>query len=99
VAWTSDEQAVPAPIWARATAVKREMPMNMMNINVIQTPSHAANDPNYETDLKAVLDPVLENLLDRTEAAGWERPKAAYTVMFLAARQLSDGKSIPKPDV
>lgn len=72
--------------------------MNMMNFNVIMPPAYAANDPNYEADLKAALDPVLENLFDRTDAAGWNRRKAAYTVMFLAARHLSDGKSIPKPD-
>lgn len=70
--------------------------MNMMNFNVILPPSNAANDPNYETELKAALDPVLENLFDRTEAAGWDRRKAAYTVMFLAARQLSDGKTTLK---
>jgi len=72
--------------------------MNMMNFNVILPPTYPANDPNYETELKAALDPVLENLFDRTEAAGWNRRKAAYTVMFLAARQLSDGKSIPKSE-
>jgi len=69
--------------------------MNMMNLNVIPPPSRAANDLNYEADLKVALDPVLDDLLDRTEAAGWDRRKAAYTIMFLAARKLTDSKQSP----
>ena len=60
--------------------------MNVMNLNVIPPPSRAA------TDLKVALDPILVELLDRAEAAGWDRRKAAYRVMFLAARNLTDGK-------
>ena len=53
-----------------------------MNLNVIPPPSRAATDLNYEADLKVALDPILVELLDRAEAAGWDRRKAAYTVMF-----------------
>jgi hypothetical protein len=67
--------------------------MNVMNLNVIPPPSRAATDLNYEADLKVALDPILVELLDRAEAAGWDRRKAAYTVMFLAARNLTDSKS------
>ncbi|UVK57522.1 hypothetical protein DBIPINDM_008108 (plasmid) [Mesorhizobium sp. AR02] len=67
--------------------------MNMMNFNVLPPPSRAATDLNYEADLKVALDAVLADLLDRTEAAGWDRRKAAYTIMFLAARNLTDSKS------
>ncbi|RWC97968.1 MAG: hypothetical protein EOS32_01850 [Mesorhizobium sp.] len=63
--------------------------MNVTNFNVIPPPSHAATDLNYEAELKVALDPVLDDLLDRTAAAGWDRRKAAYTIMFLAARKLS----------
>lgn len=70
--------------------------MNMMNFNVIPPPSRAATDLNYEADLKVALDAVLADLLDRTEAAGWDRRKAAYTIMFLAARNLADTKPSPE---
>ena len=60
--------------------------MNVMNLNAIPPPSRAATDLNYEADLKVALEPILVELLDRAEAAGWDRRKAAYTVMFLAAR-------------
>ncbi|BCH00649.1 hypothetical protein ACVILI_005596 [Mesorhizobium sp. USDA 4775] len=69
--------------------------MNVMNLNVIPPPSRAATDLNYEADLKVALDPILVELLDRAEAAGWDRRKAAYTVMFLAARNLTDSKGPP----
>ena len=48
--------------------------MNVMNLNVIPPPSRAATDLNY---LKVALDPILVELLDRAEAAGWDRGKAA----------------------
>ncbi|GLQ76749.1 hypothetical protein GCM10007881_02640 [Mesorhizobium huakuii] len=70
--------------------------MNVMNLNVIPPPSRAATDLNYEADLKVALDPILVELLDRAEAAGWDRRKAAYTVMFLAARKLTDTKQSPE---
>lgn len=73
--------------------------MDTININKIAPPQRAATEMNYEADLKAVLEPVLTEVLDMTESAGWDRRKAAYTVMFLAARQLSDGKANPKTDV
>lgn len=69
--------------------------MNVMKLDVIPPPSRAAIDLNYEADLKTALDPILSELLDRAEHAGWDRRKVAYTVMFLAARNLSDGKQHP----
>jgi hypothetical protein len=73
--------------------------VNMTNVNKIAAPQRTATDLNYETDLKTALEPVLTEVLDLAESAGWDRRKAAYTVMFLAARQLSDGRSIPKAGV
>ncbi|AZO48873.1 MAG: hypothetical protein EOS54_02185 [Mesorhizobium sp.] len=70
--------------------------MNVTNFNVIPPPSHAATDLNYEAELKVALDPVLDDLLDRTAAAGWDRRKTAYTIMFLAARKLTD--TMPSPE-
>lgn len=71
--------------------------MNMMNLNVVPPPSRGVTDLNYEADLKVALDPVLDDLLDRSEAAGWDRRRAAYTIMFLAARKLTDTK--PSPEI
>ncbi|MDX8449909.1 hypothetical protein [Mesorhizobium captivum] len=69
--------------------------MNLMNLDIIPPPSRAATDLNYEADLKTALEPILSELLDRAEHAGWDRRKAAYTVMFLAARNLADAKRHP----
>lgn len=69
--------------------------MNMMNLNVIPPPSRTVTDLSYEAELKVALEPVLDDLLDRTEAAGWDRRKAAYTIMFLATRNLTDEKDHP----
>ena len=40
--------------------------------------------PELRSGLKTALDPILSELLDRAEHAGWR--KAAHRVMFLAAR-------------
>ena len=77
--------------WTR-TPSQMGRAINVMNLNVIPPPSRAATDLNY---LKVALDPILVELLDRAEAAGWDRRKAAYRVMFLAARNLTDGKGPP----
>jgi hypothetical protein len=67
--------------------------MNMMQVNRIAPPQRMATDLNYEADLKAALEPILVELLDITAAAGWDRRKAASAIMFLAAQNLTDGKS------
>ncbi|WP_245452135.1 hypothetical protein [Mesorhizobium waimense] len=66
--------------------------MNVMTFDVIPPPSREPTDLNYEADLKTALEPFVSELLDRAENAGWDRGKAAYTLMFLAARRLNDGK-------
>jgi hypothetical protein len=65
--------------------------MNMTNIERFPPPQRPPSDLNYDADLKAVLDPVLSELLDRAESAGWDRRKAACCVMFLAARNVNHG--------
>jgi hypothetical protein len=62
-----------------------------MNIDRFPPPQRSPSDLNHEADLKALLDPVLSELLDRAESAGWDRRKAAYSLMFLAARNVTDG--------
>jgi len=64
----------------------------MSSFAKIAPPTHSRTDFAYETECKEVLAPQLSGLLEAAEAAGWDRRKAAYTLMFLAARQLSDIK-------
>lgn len=67
--------------------------MNMMSsITRIAPPTHPRTDFAYETECKEVLAPQLSGLLEAAESAGWDRRKAAYTIMFLAAKELSDKK-------
>jgi len=67
--------------------------MNMMSsVARIAPPTHSRTDFAYETECKEVLASQLAALLQEAEAAGWDRRKAAYTIMYLAARQLSDKK-------
>jgi hypothetical protein len=67
--------------------------MDMMNsFGVIATPTLPKTDFNYETECKAVLAPLVDGLLDAVESAGWDRRKAAYTLMFLSAQRLGAGK-------
>jgi hypothetical protein len=63
----------------------------MTNITRIAPPKFPATDLHYETDCKAALDPMFCGLLDMAEAAGWDRRKAAWTLMYLAARHVTDG--------
>jgi hypothetical protein len=58
----------------------------------IAAPTRPKNDFNYETDCRAALAPLVDGLLDMAESAGWDRRKAAYTLMFLSAQRLGAGK-------
>jgi hypothetical protein len=72
--------------------------MKVTNIK-ISPPQHAATNEDYEIDLKSMLDPVLARILDRAESAGWDRRKAAYTMMFLAARKVTENRSNSEDEV
>jgi hypothetical protein len=64
--------------------------MNMMSsIAKIASPTLPMTDFAYEAECKVALGPPLLSLLEAAETAGWDRRKAAYTLMFLAAQQLS----------
>jgi hypothetical protein len=65
----------------------------MVDVTRISPPTRAATDLMYEAELKATLDPAVAELLDTAETAGWDRRKAAYAVMVLAARNLSEQKA------
>ncbi len=56
----------------------------------VPPPTHAANEfLAYETECRGVLKPLLTDLLDMAESAGWNRRTAASTLMFLAAQHVS----------
>lgn len=57
---------------------------------LVPAPTHRANDFfAYEKECKAALAPVLADLIDIAEAAGWNRRTVASTLMFLAAQHVS----------
>ncbi|RUU27350.1 MULTISPECIES: hypothetical protein [unclassified Mesorhizobium] len=67
--------------------------MDMMNsFGKIAAPTLPRTDFNYETECKKALAPLVDGLLDAVESAGWDRRKAAYTLMFLSAQRLGAGK-------
>ena len=65
----------------------------MEGLENIPAPIVPVTDMAYEVQLRAALGPVLDRVLDMAESCGWDRRKAAYTMMFLAARALPDGKA------
>ena len=58
----------------------------------IASPTLSKTDFDYETECKAALAPLVDGLLDAAESAGWDRRKAAYTMMFLSAQKLGARK-------
>ena len=55
----------------------------------IPAPQRAVTDLAYDGDCKAALEPRLSGLLEAAVEAGWDRRKAAYALMFLAARNVT----------
>ncbi|TIM08127.1 MAG: hypothetical protein E5Y62_17385 [Mesorhizobium sp.] len=64
----------------------------MDSFGKIAAPIRPKNDFNYETDCRAALAPLVDGLLDMAEQAGWDRRKAAYTLMFLSAQRVGAGQ-------
>jgi len=54
----------------------------------IGAPRHPATGAAYEQECRQMLTPHLDALLDKVEAAGWERSQAASALMYLAAARL-----------
>lgn len=54
----------------------------------IGAPRHPATGAAYEQDCREALSPHLDALLDKVEAAGWDRRQAASALMYLAAARL-----------
>lgn len=56
------------------------------NVDIIQ-PVLPITDLKYEIECRDAIEPFLDELLDRAEAAGWQRKQAAMAIMYLAARR------------
>jgi hypothetical protein len=82
---------MPAPALARASPPNGRG--HMMSIETVPPPRYDVRDFNYEADCKSAVGPLLASLLDRAEAAGWDRRRAASALMFLAARTVTDKES------
>lgn len=65
--------------------------MNILSSsNGVAAPKHEPRDfLNYEVDCRATFKPLVDDLLDMAEQAGWERRIVASTIMFLAAQNVS----------
>ena len=54
----------------------------------IGAPQHEAMSTAYEQECREMLVPHLDALLDKVEAAGWDREQTASVLMYLAAMRL-----------
>ncbi|WP_246679733.1 hypothetical protein [Mesorhizobium sp. B2-3-5] len=56
----------------------------------IPPPTHPASEfLAHEAECRSALKPLLTDLLDTAESAGWNRRTVASALMFLAAQQVS----------
>jgi hypothetical protein len=58
----------------------------------IKRPRRPLIDMQYDAECREALGPLLEELLDQFEAVGWNRNKAAYEMMYFAARRMNAAK-------
>lgn len=58
----------------------------------LSSPTGLPTDIQYEADCRAVLRPVLSEMLDLAESVGWSRRRAAYALMMLATDELRSGR-------
>lgn len=58
----------------------------MPSFEQVPPPSHPPTKVlDHEAECRTMLAPLVDSLLDRIEAAGWNRRTAATAMMFLAA--------------
>ncbi|MEW6631039.1 MAG: hypothetical protein AB1440_09245 [Pseudomonadota bacterium] len=61
-----------------------------MTSGSVSPPAHSASEfLAYEAECRDALKPLLANLVDAAESAGWNRRTVAATLMFLAAQHVS----------
>lgn len=65
--------------------------MDLADIAGVPSPGSKPADLGYEAECRNALRPGFAFLLDMAEAAGWDRKRAAYATMILAAHELTDG--------
>jgi len=64
--------------------------MDMTSARAVPSPTHLAKQfLAYDAECKQALKPLLEGLINRAEAAGWNRGTVASTLMYLAAQHVS----------
>jgi len=51
----------------------------------IPSPSKPEQTADYDKECREALRPFLEELVAAAEAAGWDRQRAAYELMYLAS--------------
>lgn len=71
----------------------------MTTVGAVPSPTHPAKEfLAHETECRSVSKPLLDGLIDMTEAAGWSRRTVASTLMFLAAQHVSVTSKAPVGD-
>jgi hypothetical protein len=61
---------------------------DMAKALTLGAPEHQAMSTAYEQECSEMLAPHLDALLDKVEAAGWDRGQAASVLMYLVAMRL-----------
>lgn len=82
----------PNPLTTLRIAVKPKAVVNVHRLHkmakeTLKGPQHPLNSVAYDTECKEVLTSSIDRLLDEAEAAGWDRSKAASTLMYLSAKR------------
>jgi hypothetical protein len=67
--------------------------MSLVDIAGVPSPRSKPADLGYEAECRDTLRPGFAVLLDMAEAAGWDRKRAAYAIMILAAHELTGGST------
>jgi uncharacterized Ntn-hydrolase superfamily protein len=64
------------------------------NVGTVPPPKHQAGEfVAYEAECKDVLRPLLHEMIEVAEKAGWKRRTVASALMFLAAQHVSAASS------
>lgn len=61
----------------------------MANEAAVRSPAHEVNATPYDADCKDALAPHVDELINRAEAAGWNRTRVASALMYLGAKRLT----------
>jgi len=68
----------------------------MTGTGPVPAPTHSTREfLAYEQECRAVLKPLLTDLLDMAEFAGWNRRTAASALMYLSAQHVSAASKAP----